>query len=231
MVGIGTAGAADAEDPGAVVAGKESVRLAFVAALQFLTPQQRAVLLLREVLAWRAAEIADTLGTSEAAVNSLLQRARAELSRVDPRLDALKEPSSARMRAVLDRYTAAFEAYDLAGMVAAFTDDTVWEMPPYAGWYAGAEAVGRLIATNCPANAPGDMRLVPTSANGQPAFGLYMRGEDGVHRAFQLQVLTVSEDDAGRDGVSHAAVFFAEGLFDRFGLPAVWAPPGQAGTS
>jgi RNA polymerase sigma-70 factor, ECF subfamily len=87
-------------------------------------------------------------------------------------------------------------------------------MPPYAGWYSGAKAIGELIRTNCPAQRAGDMRMVPTAANGQPAFGMYMRDLDGVHRAFQLQVLSVR---AGR--VTHVSAFFDLSLFDTFGLP------------
>lgn len=224
-VGLGAFAGAAASDVGEVVARRDQVRLAFVAALQFLTPQQRAVLLLREVLAWRAAEVAETLGTSEAAVNSLLQRARAELARVRPAADVITEPDSPRLRDLLDRYMRAFEAYDLDALVEVFTSDATWEMPPYTGWYEGPREIAALIATNCPASGSGDMRMVPVGANGQPAFGLYMRGghdgpgsaaDDGHHRAFQLQVL-----DVGEGGVAHVATFFDPSLFEAFGLPAV----------
>jgi RNA polymerase sigma-70 factor (ECF subfamily) len=90
----------------------------------------------------------------------------------------------------------------------------VWEMPPYLGWYAGAEAIGQLIERNCPAERAGDQVMVPTTANGQPAFGLYMRQPDGSHQAFQIQVLTLTES-----GVSHVAAFFDTSLFASFGLP------------
>jgi RNA polymerase sigma-70 factor (ECF subfamily) len=203
------------DDPAAVVAGRESVRLAFVAALQHLPPRQRAVLLLRDVLAWRAAEVADAVGVSTAAVNSLHQRARATLESVHPDADSAPAPLSPQQEALLERYVDAFERYDVAAMVGLFTADAVWEMPPYTGWYQGPEAIARLIGTNCPAERPGDMRMVPTRANGQPAFALYMRGADGVHRAFQLQVLTLDGD-----GVGHVGAFFDPGLFARFGLPS-----------
>jgi RNA polymerase sigma-70 factor, ECF subfamily len=88
-------------------------------------------------------------------------------------------------------------------------------MPPFTGWYQGPEAIGRLVAFQCPASGPGDMRMVPTSANGQPAFGMYMRRPDGSYEPFQLHVLSV-----GAGGVSHAAVFFDLSLFPSFGLPA-----------
>ncbi|WP_459645898.1 sigma-70 family RNA polymerase sigma factor [Kineococcus sp. NUM-3379] len=205
-------------DPAGVVTARESVRLAFVAALQHLPPRQRAVLLLRDVLAWRAAEVADLFGTSTAAVNSALQRARAQLDTLHATPETTREPESGELRDLLDRYVAAFERYDVGGMVELFTADAVWEMPPFTGWYQGGEAIAELIARNCPAQRAGDMRMVPTAANGQVAFGLYMRGTDGVHRAFQLQVLAVSA--AGGDTrVGRVSAFFDPRLFGVFGLP------------
>ncbi|WP_345713997.1 sigma-70 family RNA polymerase sigma factor [Kineococcus glutinatus] len=201
-------------DPAGVVAARESVRLAFVAALQHLPPRQRAVLLLRDVLAWRAAEVAAHFGTTVAAVNSSLQRARAQLAQLDASPETTREPDSPQLRVLLDRYVAAFERYDVGGMVELFSADAVWEMPPFTGWYRGAQAIGDLIATNCPASRAGDMRMVPTRANGQPAYGLYMREADGVHRPFQLQVLQLD----GRR-VSRVSAFFDTRLFTVFGLP------------
>ncbi len=205
---------ADSGDPASVVTSRESIRLAFVAALQHLPPRQRAVLILRDVLKWRAAEVAALVGTSTAAVNSALQRARAQLDELAPTEESVTEPQTPEQQALLERYVAAFESYDVAAMVDLFTKDAVWEMPPFTGWYQGPADITRLIATNCPAQGPGDMRMVSTLANGQPAFALYMRGEDGVHRAFHLQVLSVAD---GR--VSHVGAFFAPELFDTFGLP------------
>ncbi len=98
---------------------------------------------------------------------------------MSPSEDTVAEPVTAEQQELLDRYVAAFENYDIPAMVKLFTSDAVWEMPPFPGWYIGAEAIGRLIGTQCPAKGPGDMRLVPTMANGQPAFGLYMRSLDG----------------------------------------------------
>jgi len=201
-----------ADDPGAVVGRRESVRLALVAALQYLPAKQRAVLILRDVLRFSAVEVADTLDTSVPAVNSLLQRARAHLAREAPSEEELPAPPPDQ-RETLDRYVAAFESYDIPAITELFTADAVFEMPPFSTWVRGARDVGRLIATHCPASAPGDMVLVPTGANGQPAFGLYMRGDDGVHRAFGLQVLEV-----GAEGVSHTVMFFDTTLFARFGL-------------
>ena len=204
-------------DPATAVTTRESIRLAFVAALQHLPPRQRAVLVLRDVLRWRAAEVADLLGTTTAAVNSSLQRARAQLDRIGLTQDDVTEPTAPDQRALLDRYMAAFESYDVAAMVDLFTDDAVWEMPPYPGWYQGADAIGRLIAKNCPAERPGDMRLVRANANGQPAFAVYMRDGDGEHRAFQIQVLTTTTS-----GVAHVGCFFDRTLFETFGLPETY---------
>jgi RNA polymerase sigma-70 factor (ECF subfamily) len=207
----------DRADPAAIVGSKESIRLALMAALQLLPPRQRAVLILRDVLNWRAAEVADALGTTTTAVNSILQRARAQLEKVAPSEDSVLEPVSSEQRELLERYVAAFESYDIPAIVRLFTDESVWEMPPFTGWFEGAEAIGRLIANNCPAKRAGDMRLVRTEANGQPTFAVYMRDpEDGLHRAFGLQVLTVRGGE-----IPHVVMFFDTRLFATFGLPEV----------
>ncbi|WP_239078576.1 sigma-70 family RNA polymerase sigma factor [Cellulomonas marina] len=202
-------------DPAEQAVERDSIRLAFVAALQHLTAQQRAVLLLREVLAWSAAEVAEALGLTVAGVNSTLQRARAQVARLDA--DAPPAPLDERGQALVERYVEAFERYDVAGIVELLAADVVWEMPPYPAWYRGAEQVGRLISTWCPATGPDSQRLVRTSANGLPALALYMQDEDGVHRAFHVQQLTL-----GPDGVRHVVAFFGGAeLFARFGLPSV----------
>ncbi|WAE71743.1 sigma-70 family RNA polymerase sigma factor [Streptomonospora nanhaiensis] len=201
-----------ADDPGAVVAARESVRLALVAALQYLPAKQRAVLILRDVLRFSAAEVADVLDTSVPAVNSLLQRARAHLAREAPTEEAVSEPPPGQGE-ILARYVEAFEAYDIPAITELFTADAVFEMPPYTTWVRGARDIGRLISTHCPASGPGDMVLLPTRANGQPAFAVYMRGGDGVHRAFGLQVL-----DPVPEGVAHTVMFFDTSLFPHFGL-------------
>jgi RNA polymerase sigma-70 factor, ECF subfamily len=206
----------ESTDPSNIVGSRESVRLAFVAALQHLSPRQRAVLVLRDVLQWKAAEVADAIGTSTAAVNSLLQRARAQLDAVGPSEDdELVPPDSPETKDLLDRYIAAFEAYDVDKLVELFTDEAIWEMPPFDGWYQGPEAIGTLTRVQCPAEGPGDMRFIALTANGQPAAALYMRNpETGVHEAFQLHVLDVKPD-----GVSHVVAFLDTELFDKFGLP------------
>lgn len=215
MVGGLTSDTAD--DPARIVADRDTVRLAFVAALQHLPPRQRAVLLLRDVLAWHAGEVADAVGITTAAANSLLQRARATMQQLDPRADRTHQPLSTEQEALLARYVAAFEQYDVRGLVDLFTDDAVWEMPPFTGWYQGGEDIAALVTAQCPAQGPGDMRLLATSANGQPAYGLYMRGPDGVHRKFHLHVLTLATDR-----VAHVASFFDTSLFGVFGLPDEW---------
>ncbi|MGH3450918.1 MAG: sigma-70 family RNA polymerase sigma factor [Haloechinothrix sp.] len=202
-------------DPAAIVTARETTRLALIAALQHLPPRQRAVLILRDVLKWRAAEVADALDTTTTAVNSILQRARAQLEQVAPTEDAVVEPTDADQRKLLERYVTAFEDYDVAAIVELFTSDAVFEMPPFLDWVKGAEYIGRLIEAQCPAQGPGDLRMLPTEANGQPAFAMYLRDrEDGLHHAFGLHVVTPS-----KSGVSHVAVFFDVALFATFGLP------------
>ncbi|GAC67077.1 sigma-70 family RNA polymerase sigma factor [Gordonia soli] len=206
-------------DPAYVVGARESIRLAFIAALQHLPERQRAVLILRDVLQWKAAEVADTIGVTTATVNSLLQRAREQLKNASPHEDSPTDLDDDAKRELLGKYVSAFERYDVDAIVELFTDKAIWEMPPFTGWYQGPDAIGALIRKNCPAEGPGDQILLPTVANGQPAFGLYMREPDGVHRPFQLQVV-----DFGADGkVSYVVAFFSDDLeadFARFGLPA-----------
>lgn len=216
-------------DPAAVAATRDGVRLAFVAALQHLTPLQRAVLILRDVLAFSAAETARTLDVSVASANSALQRARARIERVAPDTATRPEDLAERERDLLRRYIDAFEQYDTSRVVALLTEDATWEMPPFTGWYQGAGAIGTLIRTQCPAKAPGDLRFVATSANGQPAAAAWMRGEDGGYQAFQIHVLDVvpavgaaahADPHARADvAVRHVSCFFDTDLFAAFGLP------------
>ena len=201
-------------DPAAIVAARQGIRLAFIAALQYLPPRQRAVLVLREVLNWRAAEVADLLGTSAAAVNSMLQRARAQISLAAPEQDAVSEPETPAQRRLLDRYVAAFEEYDIGTLVELFSSDVIWDMPPYAGWYRGPQAIIRLIASRCPVKRAGDLRLLPTRANGQPACAMYLRNDAGLYDAFQLHVLSMRGA-----AVYHVAAFLDVSLFAAFGLP------------
>jgi RNA polymerase sigma-70 factor (ECF subfamily) len=170
------------------------------------------VLILRDVLRWKAAEVAEALETSTAAVNSALQRAHAQMEKVKASEDTVGEPT-AEQRELLERYVQAFWDKDIDAIVSMLTRDAIWEMPPFAAWYQGNENIGRLIDTQCPGNEH-DMPMVATWANGQPAFGLYMRQPDGGFAPFHLQVLTL-----GDGGVQHVAAFFSEPLFATFGLP------------
>ncbi len=205
----------DSADPSVIVGSRESVRLAFVAALQHLSPRQRGVLLLRDVLQWRSAEVAAAIGTTTTAVNSLLQRARSQLDAVGPSSgDRLAAPDSAEAQDLLTRYIAAFEDYDIDRLAELFTSEAIWEMPPYVGWYQGAQAIITLIHQQCPAESAGDMRLLPLVVNGQPGAAMYMRAGD-VHLPFQLHVL-----DVRGDGVSHVVAFLDDTLFAKFGLPS-----------
>ncbi len=206
-------------DPSVVVGSRESVRLAFVAALQYLPPRQRAVLLLRDVLGWRSAEVAEAVGTTTTAVNSLLQRARSQLDAAGPSAeDRLTPPDSPEAHDLLARYIAAFETYDIDRLVELFTAEAIWEMPPYTGWYRGVADIVTLIHQQCPAEGSGDMRLLPLVANGQLAAALYMRAGPAtpqVHVPFQLHVL-----DVHGEKVSHVVAFLDDTLFPKFGLPA-----------
>ncbi|TCO47128.1 RNA polymerase sigma-70 factor (ECF subfamily) [Kribbella antiqua] len=199
-------------DPAAVVGNRQSLRLAMVAALQHLPPRQRAVLILREVLAWPATEVADLLDTTAAAVNSALQRARAELARLQPVEEDLSEPDEPVRRALLDDYATAFEKKDLAALEGLLTKDVRWEMPPIPTWFSGRADVLRLLDAKLP--GAGRQLMVETSANGQPAFAKYFRGDDGLFHAHSIQVLTLAKAK-----VKAVLAFHQPALFPAFGLP------------
>ncbi|WP_182358743.1 sigma-70 family RNA polymerase sigma factor [Tomitella gaofuii] len=201
-------------DAAVAVTERESIRLAFVAALQHLPARQRAVLILRDVLRWTAKETAAALGTTATAVNSALQRAHREMKAAGLSEDSVVGELDDAQRRMLDAYVDAFWRKDIDAIVGMLTDDAVWEMPPYTGWYAGPQQIGELIDTRCP-GGPRDMPMLATSANGQPAFGLYMAQPDGTYTPFQLQVLRLDGDR-----VAKVVAFFTPGLFERFGLPA-----------
>lgn len=201
-------------DPAEVIAARESVRLAFVAALQHLPARQRAVLILREVLAWSAQEVAELLDTSVASVNSALQRARATLATADTSADVY-QPMDDEQQALLARYVRAFEAYDLAALTTLLHDDVTLSMPPVPLWLRGADDITAWM-TGTGSGCRGS-RLVPVVANGMPAFGQYRPSATGVgHEPWGLTVLRVS---AGR--ISGITNFLdTERLFPLFGLPA-----------
>ncbi len=204
-------------DPATVAVSRESVRLALIAALQYLPGRQRAVLILRDVLGWHAAEAADLLGITPAAANSLLQRARERLRRVAPRTDEVREPAQASQRALLDAYAGAFRNADVGALTRLLREDAVLEMPPQPTWFAGREQIGRFLASRV-LTRPGKFTMARAAANGQPAFAAYLRGNDGVHRAHAIQVLTVSGNRLRR-----IVSFNDAGLFPAFGLPGLAA--------
>jgi RNA polymerase sigma-70 factor (ECF subfamily) len=206
------------EDPATTVASRGSVRLALVAALQHLPARQRAVLILRDVLAWRAAEVAELLDTTTAAVNSILQRARAQLAQVAPAEDEVVEPTEPDRRALLDRYVAAFENADITALTRLLRDDAVLEMPPLLTWFAGREAVGRFLASQV-FGPPGTWRMVLTNANGQPAVASYLRGDGGAYHGHAIQVLTFTAA-----GIARIDIFLDPSLFATFGLDAILGP-------
>jgi RNA polymerase sigma-70 factor (ECF subfamily) len=201
----------DDGDPAELTAARESVRLAFVAALQHLPARQRAVLILREVLRWPAAEVAALLETSVASVNSALQRARATLAAHDIDRDTppVVDPGQQEL---LARYVDAFERYDIESLVALLHDDAVMSMPPYNFWLRGSDEMGRWFVG--PGSECEGSRLLATSANGCPAFGSYRHDPEGGHFPWAIQVIEVSGDRI----VGHHN-FVDRELFTAFDLP------------
>jgi RNA polymerase sigma-70 factor, ECF subfamily len=175
----------ESEDPGAIVAGREWLRLALIASLQYLPARQRAVLLLREVLGFPAAEVASMLGTSTAGVKSTLQRARARLDEVSPAPERVIEPTEPRARELLGQYIAGFENADTTALEKALRADAAIEMVGTRTWFSGRVTCLRYLAHVI--GSPGDWRMVPTLANGQPAAVARYRDS-----AFGLGVLTVT---------------------------------------
>jgi RNA polymerase sigma-70 factor (ECF subfamily) len=200
-------------DPSAIVTSRASMRLALIAALQYLPPRQRAVLILRDVLEWRAAEVAELLGVTTIAVNGMLQRARARLAEAAPAEDDIHEPASPDDRALADRYAAAFEKADIAGLTELLRADAVLEMPPLPTWFAGRATLAAFLQAQV-LREPGRFRLLPTTANGQPAFAAYQRESDGVYRAHGIMVLTIA---ASR--VTRTTMFMDPALLATFGKP------------
>ncbi len=177
-------------DPGAIVAGRTGVRLALIAALQYLPARQRAVLTLRDVLGFRTAEVAAMLETTTAAVDSALRRARAHLAEAGPVEDDLAEPDEGARRALLDSYIDAFARADADALVGLLRADVELEMPPTPTWFTGRDAVIGFLATRI-LRAEGQWRMEPTSANGQPAVVVHGRGVDGRYAPHGVEVLTL----------------------------------------
>ncbi len=203
----------DGGDPADVALARESVRLAFVAALQHLPARQRAVLILREVLRWRASEVAELLDMTVASVNSALQRARATLAKVQAADPDDATPIGPEDEALLRRYVDAFERYDMDSLTSLLRDDAKWNMPPYELWLRTHEDIVKWCLG--PGIGCQGSRLVPTFANGSPAFGQYKPGPNGELLPWSLQVLELS------DGRISGITFFldTEKFFPLFGLP------------
>jgi RNA polymerase sigma-70 factor, ECF subfamily len=199
-------------DPAQIAEHRESIRLAFVTALQHLPPKQRAALILCEVLRWQASEVAELLDTSVAAVNSALQRARATLAALpsEPSTRALDDTDAA----LLERYVEAFEQYDVERLVTLLHEDAIQTMPPFAMWIQGAENIGRWMVQPGP-SACRDSKLVPTFANGCPAFGQYKADASGGGTPWALQVLEFS----GGRIAAMTSFLDTDTTFPIFGLP------------
>jgi RNA polymerase sigma-70 factor (ECF subfamily) len=198
-------------DPAELAASRESIRLAFVAALQHLPPKQRSVLILREVLRWQATEVAELLDTSVASVNSALQRARATLETVNVEATTPLQVDD-EQRALLDRYVDAFERYDISSLVSLLHEDATFTMPPFALWLEGTDDIAAWYVGQ--GSACEGSRLVATSANGCPAFASYKPAGEGVWEPFNLHLVEIS---GGRiAGLHH---FLYPELYPLFGLP------------
>jgi RNA polymerase sigma-70 factor (TIGR02960 family) len=207
------------QEPEARYESREAISLAFMFALQRLPPRQRAVLVLRDVLGFRAAEVAHMLGATEVAVNRMLLRARHAVDRTVPpgALHDTPLPNSSQERELVSRFATAFQAGDIDGVVALLTEDALMRMPPEAAEYEGPAAIRRFLSTVPAAGALERFRLVPTRANGQPAFGCYLKDpHTPIAHAYGLMVLTLRGDR-----VTGLAGFADTSVFPAFGLPRI----------
>ncbi|GAA2135724.1 sigma-70 family RNA polymerase sigma factor [Actinomadura napierensis] len=209
---------ADAADPASVVVAREDLRLALVASLQYLSGAQRAVLMLREVLSFPAAEVAVMLGTTTAAVKSTLQRARARLRQITPAADAMTQPTEPEAQEFLDQYIAAFQNSDAAALERLLCRDATLEATPFKTWFAGQRTCVPYLRTWV-LGSPGDWLMLPTSANGQPAAVAYTRDRNGTYQAYGIVVLTVTGA-----GISHIFSFNEPSLVATFGFPPTAVP-------
>ena len=210
---------ASPSDPANLAVRRDTVRLAFVAALQHLPARQRAVLLLREVLAWSASEVADLLDTTTAAVNSALQRARAHLDRLAPREDDLLDLPDPRLRRLLENYVKALEEANVGALVGLLREDVLTEMPPSLTWFSGRDATIGFAAAVFSRHGAGTRQMLETSANGQPALAMYSLQEDGLFHGSHVQVLDIS---AG--GIFRITAFNYPEFVAMFGLPETRPP-------
>lgn len=211
-----------AGDPADLAVAKETIRLAFVAALQHLPPRQRAVLILREVLQWSAAETAELLGDTVASVNSALQRSRAKLSAQDLSVTGSAPAFDADQQALLQRYADAFERYDVDSLVTLLHDDAVLSMPPYKLWIHGPSEIYKWWTG--PGIGCAGSRLVPVQANGMQGLGQYRPSASGSgHDAWALQIVEISGDRiVGLNAFLDTAI-----MFPLFGLPLHLEPGEQ----
>ncbi|WP_040810636.1 sigma-70 family RNA polymerase sigma factor [Nocardia concava] len=212
-------------DPAEVVAQRHSIRLAFVAALQYLPPRQRAVLLLRDVLEFRASEVAALLDISPAAANGLLQRARDKLAAVRPTELTVSDTLGPDQQHVLEEFMAAFERADIPGLQRMLLADATLEMPPLSTWFFGRTAIIGFWSSQI-LTEPGMYRVVATSANGQPAAAMYKRHDDGSHYAHALHVLTPASE-----GIARIVVFLQPAIFELFDLPMAFETVDREGTA
>jgi len=210
-------------DPATITERSSSTRLALIAAMQLLPARPRAVLILRDVLGWRAAEVAELLETTVDAVNSSLLRSRAHVTRLAPAEDLVEEEPAPDGSRVLDRYVAAFREADVAALVSLLRDDVQLEMPPRPAWFAGRGAVEAFLGSHL--GAPDTWRMLPVRANGQRAAAAYRRDEQGVLRAHSIHLVSVRDG-----GIARIMVFLGGAQFAGFGLPPTLpdAPPDQA---
>jgi RNA polymerase sigma-70 factor (ECF subfamily) len=210
----------DSGDPARAVVDRDSLRLAFVAALQHLSARQRGALILRDVLSFSAAEAAEILGTSAASVNSSLQRARSRVREAGVGQETLSEPSAAEQRAWVDRYMKAFEHADVEELKRLLTEDVLMEMPPVLNWFVGRSSYGLFMEWVFEA-AGTDWCLSAVSGNGQPGFAAYRRAGEG-YELHTLQIFTVTAE-----GISRNTVFQDPEVFASFGLAATLDAQGQ----
>jgi RNA polymerase sigma-70 factor, ECF subfamily len=203
----------ESADPGAIAAAREGLRLALVASWQYLPPRQRAVLILRDVLALPAAEVALMLGVTTASVKSLLQRGRTRLGELGLADSQISEPTALQARALLDQYIAAFEAADADVLERLLLEDATLEATPMRTWFAGRTTCIAFLRDHL-LGSPGNWRMLPTSANGQPAAAAYTRDRNGAYQPYGICVLSITEA-----GIRRISSFGDPSLVAAFGFP------------
>jgi RNA polymerase sigma-70 factor (ECF subfamily) len=208
----------ESADPAVVATEREGLRLALIASLQYLPGRQRAVLILRDVLAFPATEVAAMLDTSTTAIKSTLQRARARLQELGLVAEDIVEPTQPEARALLDQYIAAFEAADASALGRLLCRDATLEATPFLNWFAGNETCVPCLRLSV-LGSPGDWRLLPTTANGQSAAACYRRDSHGVYQGYGVVVLTITHE-----GIRRIVSFGDPGLLPAFGFPSELEP-------